>query len=106
MQGRYNVTYLGTKVGKWTQDDAEKELGQFTDRRDAFDMKSGAVIGDVFKYDSPEPGFATAELNFSRSTKLLTAAYFYYGNPVAWQTSRGRLGKNYKKVKMQNGRPG
>lgn len=97
-------SYLGEKVGKWTKEDAEKEVGQPFDRRDAF--LNNSVVGDVYKYNSPLPNFSAVELNFNRDSKRLVAAYFYYTGVVSWSSVRAKLGRNYKKTKMPNGRPG
>jgi trypsin-like peptidase len=97
------IVYLGDKVGKWTKEDAEKELGEPIDRRDA--LSGATIIGDVYKYKSPAPGFAAIELNFDRTRKSLTAAYFYYDHLVAWTTIRNQLGRSYKKAKLANGQP-
>jgi hypothetical protein len=61
-----------------------------------------AVFTRVLKGAPP----ATVELSIDRNSKKLTAAYFYYGSPVAWSVVREKLGKNYRKQKMPNGRPG
>ena len=97
-------TYIGTKIGIWTKEDAEIELGPPIDRRDM--IFNNAVTGDIFKYNSPASGFGTVELSIDRNSKKLTAAYFYYASPVSWSTVRQMLGKNYKKQKLPNGRPG
>jgi S1-C subfamily serine protease len=96
--------YLGSKVGVWTAQDAEVELGKPVDRRDA--ILNNAVTGDIFRYPSPVPNLSTIELNINRATKKLGAVYFYYANTVSWKSLEATLGKNYKKIKMQNGRPG
>ena len=95
--------YLGTKVGIWTKEDAEVELGKPVDRRDG--VVNNAVVGDIYKYVSPAQGFASIELNIDRSSKKLVAAYFYYVGIVSWKSVEQKLGKNYKKQKMANGRP-
>lgn len=97
------LTYLGGKIGVWTKEDAEIELGHPIDRRDS--IVNGSVVGDIFKYNSPAPNFASVELNIDRNTKKLTAAYFYYSSVVSWNTVRQKLGKGYKKQKLPNGRP-
>jgi hypothetical protein len=58
------------------------------------------------RYPSPVPNLSTIELNINRATKKLGAVYFYYANTVSWKSLEATLGKNYKKIKMQNGRPG
>ena len=40
-----------------------------------------------------------------RASKKLVAAYFYYAGVVSWKSVEEKLGKNYKKQKMPNGRP-
>lgn len=96
-------TYLGTKIGIWTKEDAEVELGNPIDRRDG--ILNNAVVGDIFKYRSPVPNFAAIELNIDRTSRKMVAAYFYYSGVVSWKTVEGKLGKNYKKQKLGNGRP-
>jgi V8-like Glu-specific endopeptidase len=98
------LTYISTGVGIWTREDAEVELGPALDRRDA--VFNNSVIGDIFKYKVPYSGFGTIELNINRSSRRLTAAYFYYRNTVTWAEVKQKLGKNYKKQKLANGRPG
>jgi Trypsin-like peptidase domain len=97
-------TYVGTKIGIWTKEDAEIELGPSIDRRDL--VLNNAVTGDIYKYKCPPSGFGTVELSIDRNSKKLTAAYFYYASVVTWSAVRQKLGKNYKKIKLQNGRPG
>ena len=97
------LTYLGTKIGIWTKQDAGLELGNPVDRRD--NILNNAVTGDIFKYNSPVPNFAWIELNFDRSSQKMIAAYFYYTGVVSWKSVEAKLGKNYKKLKMANGRP-
>lgn len=96
-------SYLASKVGVWTKDDAEVELGKPIDRRDA--IVNNAVAGDIFKYTGPAPNFSAIELNISRNDKKLSAIYFYYANLVSWKSVEAILGKNHKKLKMPNGRP-
>ena len=48
-------------------------------------------------------GFGFIELNISRNTKKVGAAYFYYRNTVSWQQVQQTVGKNYKKQKMAKG---
>src|SRR6267378_242164 len=96
-------TYLGTKIGVWTKEDAELELGKPVDRRDG--IINNSVVGDIYKYNNPVPNFAAIELNIDRTSKKLVAAYFYYASIVSWKSVEEKLGKNYKKQKMPNGRP-
>jgi S1-C subfamily serine protease len=98
--------YLVKKVGTWTRADAEKEFGDPFARRDALAVKSTVVIGDVYRYKSPAVQYSDIELNFDRTSRTLTAAYLYPASQVSWATLEAKMGKNYKKVKMQNGRPG
>jgi hypothetical protein len=67
---------------------------------------NNSVIGDILKYEVPYSGFGTIELNINLSSRRLTAAYFYYRNTVTWAEVKQKLGKNYKKQKLANGRPG
>jgi hypothetical protein len=97
-------TYISGKMGIWSKEDAEKELGESIDRRDA--IFNGAVIGDIYKYACPQPGFSAVELNFNRASKRLAAAYFYYASLVPWVSVKAKLGRHYKKMKMENGQPG
>jgi len=97
-------TYIGTKIGIWTKEDAEVELGVPTDRRDM--VFNNTVTGDIFKFKCPASNFATVELSLNRESKRLTAAYFYYASPVGWSTIEKTLGKKYKKQTLPNGRPG
>jgi hypothetical protein len=96
-------TYVGTKIAIWTKDDAEVELGTPVDPRDA--IVNNGVVGDIFKYKSPVPNFAAIELNINRASKKLVAGYFYYTGVVSWKSVEGKLGKNFMKQKMPNGRP-
>ena len=98
------VTYISTKIGIWTKEDAELELGPALDRRDA--IFNNSVLGDIYRYDVPFSVFGKIEMNVNRSTKRVAAAYFYYRSTVSWAEIRQKLGKNYKKQKVTNGRPG
>ena len=93
--------YIGTKMGIWTKEDAELELGKPVDRRDA--IANNTVTGDIFKYNSPAQGFASIELSIDRTSKKLIAAYFSYAGVVSWKSVEEKLGKNHKKQKMANG---
>jgi len=98
------LTYISTKIGVWTKEDAELELGLPIDRRDG--VFNNAVAGDIYKYSIPYSGMGIIELNIYRNTKKLGAAYFYYRTVVSWEQVKKTLGKNYKKQKLANGRPG
>lgn len=95
------VSYLATKIGIWTKEDAELELGKPIDRRDS--ILNNAVEGDVYKYNSPVPNFAWIELNINRGKKRMVAAYFVYSSSVTWKSVEEKL--DYKKHKLPNGRP-
>ncbi len=97
------LTYISTKIGIWTKQDAELELGPPLDRRDG--VFNNAVTGDIYKYSIPYSGMGTIELNIYRSTQKVGAAYFYYRTVVSWEQVKKTLGKNYKKQKLPNGRP-
>jgi hypothetical protein len=97
------LTYISNKIGTWTKEDAELELGAPLGRSDS--VFNNAVTGDLYKYNAPYCGFGTIELNISRSTKKLTAAYFYYRAAVSWERVKKILGKNYTKQKLPDGRP-
>lgn len=97
------LTYISNKIGIWTKEDAELELGPPLDRRDG--IFNNAVMGDIYKYNIPYSGMGTIELNIYRSTQKVGAAYFYYRTVVSWEQVKKTLGKNYKKQKLSNGRP-
>lgn len=97
------LDYLPSKLGMWSKEDAEKELGQPFMRRDAMSTDGSAVIGDIYKYSSPAANFVNLELNFQRASGKLGAIYFYPQGVVSWQTVKGRLGPHYKKQKVRNG---
>lgn len=97
------VTYIATKMGIWTKEDAEIELGKPFDRRDA--IVNNSVSADIYKYNSPAPNFSSIELSVNRDDKKVRAAYFYYSTAVSWKSVEEKLGKNYKKQKAANGRP-
>ncbi len=98
-----SISYLGTKIGIWTKEDAEVELGKPFDRRDG--LLNAVVIGDIYKFGSPNSTFSFIELNFNRTNKRLAAAYFYYSRQVPWKSVEQTLGKSYRKQKLPNGRP-
>jgi hypothetical protein len=97
------VTYLSSKLGIWTKEDAELELGPPIDRRDG--VMNNSVFSDIYKYRSPAENFAAIELSVYRADKKVRAEYFYYTGAVSWKSVEQKLGKNYKKVKLANGRP-
>lgn len=97
------VTYLGSKIGIWSKEDAEVELGKPIDRRDG--IMNNTVLADIYKFTSPAPNFVAIELSVNRTDKKVRAAYFYYANPVSWKSLEEKLGKNYKRQKAANGRP-
>jgi hypothetical protein len=97
------VSYLTNKLGIWTAEDAQVELGKPIDRRDG--ILNSAVYADIYKYASPTPNFSAIELSINRTDKRVRALYFYYTGAVSWKTVEGKLGRNYKKVKAANGRP-
>ncbi len=97
-------TYISSKIGIWTKEDGEIELGPPMDRRDG--ILNNSVVSDIYKYAIPYSGFGTVELNIQRSTKKLAAVYFYYRTTVTWNQVRQTLGKNYKKQKPLNNQAG
>jgi hypothetical protein len=97
------VTYISTKMGIWTKEDAEFELGEPFDRRDG--VVNNSVFSDIYKFHSPVPNFSVIELSVNRADKKVRAAYFYYANVVTWKNLEEKLGRNYKKQKAANGRP-
>jgi hypothetical protein len=97
------ASYLANKMGIWTLEDSEIELGTPLDRRDG--IANGAVFSDIYKFASPEPRFASIELSVNRNDHKVRAAYFYYAGAVAWKSLEARLGKNYTRQKAANGRP-
>jgi hypothetical protein len=97
------ITYLANKMGIWTLEDSEVELGKPLDRRDG--IANGAVFSDIYKFASPASGFSWIELSVTRTDHRVRAAYFYYSNAVAWKNIEARLGKNYQRKKAANGRP-
>lgn len=99
------IRYFGTKVGSWEFGDAETELGAPTARRDAVQFPLSTVIGDIYKYGSPSPQFRYIELNFSRDTRKLVAAYCTLQDVVSWSSIRKQMGKKYKEAILHNGRP-
>jgi hypothetical protein len=97
------VSYIATKIGIWSKEDAEVELGKPIDRRDG--IMNNTVLADIYKFTSPAPNFASIELSVNRADKKVRAAYFYYANPVSWASIEQKVGKNYKRQKAANGRP-
>jgi hypothetical protein len=97
------LVYISNKLGIWTKEDAELELGAPIDRRDA--VTNNTVTGDIYKYLIPYSGFGTIELNINRASTKVYAAYFYNRATVSWEQTKKTVGKNYKKQKMPNGRP-
>jgi hypothetical protein len=95
-------TYVAGKLGNWTKDAADRELGQPYTRRDSVNI-NGGIIGDIFKYKSPNDFLASIELNFDRGNGALCGAYFYPNGVLTWQAVRERLGHNYTKKKEKNG---
>lgn len=94
--------YVSQKLGIWTREDAERELGQSLTRRDA--VVNSAIIGDIYKYNCPMAGFSSVELSFSRQDKKLTTAYFYPSTRLTWPMIKGRMGNaRYEKQKAENG---
>jgi hypothetical protein len=96
------LTYIASKMGVWTKEDGELELGPPIDRRDGTD-KNNNVISDVYKYSIPYSGFGIIELNIYRNTKKVGAAYFYYRTTVSWSQVQQTVRKNYKKQKLGKG---
>jgi hypothetical protein len=97
------ITYVANKMGIWTLEDSEVELGKPLDRRDG--IANGAVFSDIYKFASPGSGFSWIELSINRNDHRVRAAYFYYSNAVAWKSIEAKLGKNYQRKKAANGRP-
>ena len=96
-------TYIGTKMGVWTKEAAEVELGKPIGRRDG--IANNSVFSDIFRYNSPVANFSSIELSVNRNDKKVRAAYFYYTSAVSWKTLEEKLGTNFKKQKPANGRP-
>lgn len=97
------VTYLSNKMGIWTLEDSEVELGQPLDRRDG--ISNGSVFADVYKFASPQPNFSWIELCVNRNDHRVRAAYLYFSGPVPWKSVEAKLGKHYTRQKSANGLP-
>ena len=97
------ISYVANKMGIWTLEDSEVELGKPLDRQDG--ISNGAVFSDIYKFPSPASGFSWIELSVTRKDERVGAAYFYYSNAVAWKSMETKLGKNYQRKKAANGRP-
>jgi hypothetical protein len=97
------IIYLANKMGIWTLEDSEIELGKPLDRRDG--IANGAVYADIYKFASPQTGFSWIELSVNRNDHRVRAAYFYYSQAVSWKSIEAKAGKNYQRKKAANGRP-
>lgn len=94
--------YLTTKISLWTKEDAEKELGAPSMRRDA--VVHAGITGDIYKYTSPVAAYSNIEMHFARPQGKLIAIYFYPQGVLAWKTMKANLGHtHYEKQKAENG---
>lgn len=63
------ISYVSSKIGLWTKEDAEVELGKPFARRDG--VTGGVVCCDIFRYYSPAPNFSSVELSIHRGNSDL-----------------------------------
>lgn len=96
------ISYIASKIGLWTEEDAELELGKPFGRRDG--VTGGVVCCDIFRHYSPAPTFSSIELSFHRGSKKVVGVCYYYSAPAAWKTIEQSLGRNYTRTKLSDGR--
>lgn len=95
------ISYIASKIGLWTKEDAEVELGKPFGRRDG--VTGGVVCCDIFRYYSPAPTFSSIELSIHRGSKKVVGIFYYYSAPASWKDIEQALGRNYTKTKLANG---
>ena len=96
------ISYIASKIGVWTKEEAEVELGKPFGRRDG--VTGGVVCCDIFRYYSPASTFSSIELSIHRGSKKVVVVYYYYSVPASWKTIEQSLGRNYNKTKLSGGR--
>ena len=95
------ISYIASKIGLWTKEEAEAELGNPFGRRDG--VTGGVVCCDIFRYYSPASTFSSIELSIHRGSKKVVGVYYYYSAPASWKTIEQSLGRNYSKTKLPGG---
>jgi len=95
------ISYVASKIGLWTKEDAEAELGKPFGRRDG--IAGGVVCCDIFRYYSPTNTFSSIELSIHRGSKKVVAVYFYYSAPASWKNIEQTLGRDYSRTKLPGG---
>lgn len=96
-----SLAYITGKVGKWTEQDAEKELGSALRYHPGYDQHK-TIVGDIYAYPDPTHELREFQLWFDSKTKLLT---FVFGYPLdmTWAQCKQRWGDDAQTVKTANG---
>jgi hypothetical protein len=96
-----SFVYLGTKIGKWNQADAEAELGPPLRHRFAYDQNQ-QMTGDIYAYSDPTKSLREFELDYDVKTKLLTNLYGFPWD-MSWEQCKSLWGENARLMRNANG---
>lgn len=96
-----SLVYVEGKIGKWSDQDATRELGSPVRHRPFYDPQK-TIIGDIYAYPDPTHGLREFELAFDNKTKLLTNVFGYPLN-MTWEECKRLWGDNARTVKNADG---
>jgi Trypsin-like peptidase domain len=96
-----SFVYLGTKIGKWNQADAETELGPPLRHRFAYDQNQ-QITGDIYAYSDPTKALREFELDYDVKTKLISNLYGFPWD-MSWEQCKSLWGENASLKRNANG---
>lgn len=96
-----SLVYIAARIGKWSEQDAAKELGSPVRHRPFYDPQQ-TIIGDIYAYPDPTKSMREFELAFDNKTNLLTNVFGYPLN-MTWEQCKQLWGENASNAKKPDG---
>lgn len=96
-----SIQYVESKLFAWTEDDARRELGEPTRRRERRD-RHNIVDGDIYSYPDPTRLVRNFELFFNVRTKRLETVYVFPWN-LTWDGAKKMWGDKVTIIKNPDG---
>ena len=93
-----SFVYLEHRLGKWTKQNADEEMGPVLGQRDS----TPANQATIYSYDDPTKLWRSFELTFNNSSHLMTNVYAYPWN-LTWDECKRLWGDNTSLTKMDGG---
>jgi len=95
------LTYLEGKLGKWTEQDAARELGAAVRHRFGYDLHQ-TLVSDINAYPDPTGAMREFELSFDVKTKFLAGIFAYPWN-MTWEQCKQLWGDDARLDKKPDG---